>query len=195
MFTEWLRGSTKGILDPVAEFFFRLGIGANALTFFGGLLNIGVGVLVAFGYAQWGGLLLAFASVFDALDGTLARRAGKATKFGAFLDSVLDRVSESAILLGIAVWFMQQPGLVDEILAFVAIVGSLMVSYTRARAEGLGVSCKVGVLTRVERCIMLIVALLLNLLRPVVWVLALGTVVTAAHRVIHVYTQTKGETL
>jgi CDP-diacylglycerol--glycerol-3-phosphate 3-phosphatidyltransferase len=195
MLTEWLRRVFRVVLESIAGFFFRLGIGANALTIFGALLNIGVGVVAAMGHLRWAGLLLGFASAFDALDGTLARRIGKATKFGAFLDSVLDRVSEAAVLLGIAVWYMSQPGLTAEILAYVALAGSFLVSYTRARAEGLNVTCKVGLLTRVERCALLIIALLLNLVYPALWILAVGSILTALHRVIHIYVQLRGERL
>jgi CDP-diacylglycerol--glycerol-3-phosphate 3-phosphatidyltransferase len=195
MLTEWLRRVFRGVLESIAGFFFRLGIGANTLTIIGALLNVGVGIVAAMGHLRWAGLFLGFASVFDALDGTVARRVGRVTKFGAFLDSVLDRVSEAAVLLGIAVWHMSQPGLTAEILAYMALIGSFLVSYTRARAEGLGVTCKAGIFTRVERCVLLIVALLLNLVYPALWILAVGSILTALHRVIHVYVQLRGERL
>jgi CDP-diacylglycerol--glycerol-3-phosphate 3-phosphatidyltransferase len=124
------------------------------------------------------------ASAFDALDGGLARRLGRPTQFGAFLDSALDRVSEAAVFLGIAWWYMGQVGPWPEMLAFAALFGSLMVSYTRARAEGLGIDCKVGILTRVERCLVLIAGLVLNLVIPA---LAAGTLYTTVQRIWHVY--------
>jgi len=196
MFTDWLRRITKGILEPIAAFLARHGIHANTLTVFGCALNILVGIIVGMGYLRWGGVLLIIASAFDALDGTVARRVGRPTKFGAFLDSVLDRVSESAVLLGIAVWAMRVPGLWEELLAYIAIVGSMLVSYTRARGEGLGVSTKVGILTRVERCIVLIVGLVFHtLLLPALWVLAVGTVWTTLHRMYDVYRQVKDQPL
>ena len=195
MLTEWLRKVFKGIVERVASLFMRAGLSANALTLIGCLLNVGVGVIIATGNLSWGGLALLLASAFDGLDGTLARLTGKATKFGAFLDSVLDRVSESAIFLGLAWYYMGQPGLVEEMLAYVSIVGSLLVSYTRARAEGVGVECKVGLFTRVERCAILIAGLVLKLTTPMLWLMAIGTVLTAIHRILHVYQQAKDQPL
>lgn len=196
MFTDWLRRITKGIIEPIAAFLARHGIHANTLTIFGCALNILVGVIVGLGHLRWGGILLILASAFDALDGTVARRVGRPTKFGAFLDSVLDRVSESAVLLGIALWYIKSPDVWGELLAYIAIVGSMLVSYTRARGEGLGVSTKVGLLTRVERCIVLIIGLVFpRLLLPVLGVLALGTVWTTIHRILDVYRQVKDQPL
>lgn len=189
MFTAWLRKTFRGILGPITLFLARLGISANTLTLLGCLLNIAVGVVIATGHLRWGGASLILASGFDALDGSLARQAGKPTKFGAFLDSVLDRISESAIFLGIAWWYMQQGDIVAQIVTYVAIVGSLLVSYTRARAEGVGAECKVGLFTRVERCLILIVALLFKLTTPAMWLLAIGTMGTSIHRILHVYRQ------
>ncbi len=195
MLTDWFRKAFKWFLDPVARFFARIGLSANALTIMGCLLNIGAGVVVATGQLRWGGVCLAIASGFDGVDGTLARQMGKPTKFGAFLDSALDRISEAAILLGLAWWYMQQPGQIEELLAYIAIVGSLMVSYARARAEGLGISCKEGLLTRVERCIVLITGLILGLTNYALWILAVGTIFTAVWRIICVYRQLGDEPL
>lgn len=191
MITAWLRKVSARILEAVAAAFRKLGFGPNGLTILGCALNIAVAIVIATGNLQLGGLLLIVASAFDGVDGTLARQMGRPTKFGAFLDSTLDRVSESAIMLGISWWYMQQPGIAEEILAYITIVGSLLVSYTRARAEGIGVDCKVGLFTRVERCILIIAALILGLTSQALWVLAVGTVLTTAHRAIHVYLQTR----
>jgi CDP-diacylglycerol--glycerol-3-phosphate 3-phosphatidyltransferase len=100
-------------------------------------------------------------------------------------------VSESAILLGLAWWYMGQPGMIEELLAYITIVGSFLVSYTRGRAEGLGVDCKVGLFTRVERTLVLIIALLLGVPEAGLWLLAVGTPLTAFHRMMYVYMQTK----
>ena len=195
MLSEWARVLFRWATEPMARLFARLGLVANALTIIGCLLNVGAAVVIATGRLRLGGICLLVASAFDGIDGTLARQMGGATKFGAFLDSVLDRVSESAILLGLAWWYMSQPGPREEVLAYVAIVGSLLVSYTRARAEGLGIECKVGLFTRVERCVILIVALILRLTSPALWLLAIGTVMTAIHRVLYVYSRVKREPL
>jgi CDP-diacylglycerol---glycerol-3-phosphate 3-phosphatidyltransferase len=191
MFTDWLRKVFGKGLDAIAAVLVRLGITANAITIVGCLLNIGVGLVLAMGHLRLGGVLVLVVSAVDGLDGTLARIGRGPTKFGAFLDSALDRVSESALFIGLAWYYMGQPGRTEEMLLFVAIVGSLMVSYTRARAEGLGLECKVGLFTRVERCLALSLGLLLGLMDPVLWFLALGTWLTTLHRMLHVYATVK----
>jgi len=191
VFTEWLRKVTRGSTVPIASFLGRIGVSANAVTLVGCLLTVAVAVLLSRGHLRLGGICLVVAATLDSLDGTLARQTGKPTRFGAFLDSVLDRVSDSAVLLGLAWWYMSQPGLSEEILAYVATFGSLMVSYTRARAEAIGVECNVGLFTRVERTTVLIAALILGLTPLGLWLLAIGTVLTALHRVIHVYLRTR----
>jgi len=197
MFTEWLRKVTRGIVEPIVTVFARVGIHANTLTLIGCLLNIVVAVVIATGHIRLGGILLIGASAFDALDGTLARRVQRPTKFGAFLDSVLDRVSEAAILLGIAWWYLhlEPPHMLGAFLSYVAIVGSTMVSYARARGEGLGISSKVGLLTRVERCLVLIVGLVFHLVMPALWILAVGTTLTTIHRIVDTYLKLKDEPL
>jgi len=191
MFTEWLRKVTRSITVSIANFLGRLGVSANTITILGCLSTIAVAVVISRGHLRLGGACLIVAAALDGLDGTLARQTGKPTKFGAFLDSVLDRVSDSAVLLGLAWWYLNQPGRTEDILAYLVIFGSLMVSYTRARAEAIGVECKVGLFTRVERTVFLIAALILGLVPVALWVLAIGTVLTAAHRIVHVYLQTK----
>mgnify|MGYP000871776339 CR=1 FL=1 len=190
MFTDWLRKVFRGIIQALASFLSRLGLSANAVTIIGCLMNVAVAVILATGRLRLGGVLLIAAAGIDGLDGSLARLNGGATRFGAFLDSVLDRISESVIFLGIAWWYLGQPGMVEEMLAYVAIVGSLLVSYVRARAEGIGVPCKVGLFTRVERSILLIAALILGLTVPALWVLAVGTWLTTIHRIVAVYRAT-----
>jgi len=187
MFTDWLRKTLRGIIEPLAAFLGRLGLSANAITILGCLMSIGVAAVLATGRLQLGGALLIVAAGVDGLDGSLARLNGGATRFGALLDSVLDRVSESAIFLGLAWWYVGQPGIVEEMLAYVAGAGSLLVSYVRARAEGIGVPCKVGLFTRVERSILLIAALILGLTVPALWILAVGTWLTTIHRIVAVY--------
>jgi CDP-diacylglycerol---glycerol-3-phosphate 3-phosphatidyltransferase len=195
MFTIWFRKVTQWIVVPTAGFFARLGVSANALTIVGCLLNVAVALVIATGQLRLGGFCLIAAAGFDAFDGAVARQTGNTTKFGAFLDSVLDRVSESAVLLGLAWWYMTQGGQTEAILAYTAIVGSLLVSYARARAEGIGVECKVGLFTRVERAIILIAGLVLGLSWLALWLLAIGTVLTTVHRIVAVYLQTRNQPL
>ncbi len=191
MFTEWARKVSRGIVEPLAKFLGHIGLSANALTILGALLSILVGVVIAQGHLRLGGALLIVAGAFDALDGTLARQMGQATKFGAFLDSTLDRLSESAVLLGLAWWYMGQPGRLEEMLAYITLFGSMWVSYVRARAEGIATECKVGLFTRVERAILIIAALILGLTVPALWILAVGTILTSLQRIWHVYRQTQ----
>ncbi len=191
MFTAWLRKVFGTSVNAIAKVLVHLGITANALTVTGCLLNIAVGVVLAFGYLRLGGFLVLAVSATDGLDGALARAGRGPTKFGAFLDSVLDRISESALFLGLAWYYMGQSGRIEELLIYTTIVGSLLVSYTRARAEGLGVDCKVGLMTRVERCLVLFLALVLGVMEPALWLLAVGTWLTTLHRMLYVYTVVK----
>lgn len=191
MFTDWLRKVTKGIIVLVARWLGRLGLSANAITVLGCVLNVVAAGVVATGSLRWGGIGLIVAASLDAIDGTLAREMGSASSFGAFLDSVLDRVSESVLLLGLAWWYIARGDLMGVALAYVVIAGSLTVSYTRARAEGIGIDCKVGFLTRVERTLILIVALVMGWPTPALWILAIGTWFTTGHRVVYVYRQTQ----
>jgi CDP-diacylglycerol---glycerol-3-phosphate 3-phosphatidyltransferase len=196
MFTAWLRKIAKVILDPLADGLVRLGVTANAVTLTGCIGTILVSVfLVARGRFFWGGTLFALSSAVDALDGTLARRSSGPTVFGSFLDSVLDRVSEAAVLLALAWWHLGQGEPVYALLAYVTLVGSFLVSYTRAKAESLGVECKVGLFTRVERCIVLVAGMVLRLTGPMLWILAIGAMATALQRVIYVYGRSKGTLL
>ena len=185
-------------LDPMARlahWLHQRGVTPNAVTVAGFVLTLLSTVMIGMGILSWGGLVLWAASMFDILDGALARYANKVSKFGAFLDSTLDRYSESITVLGLAFYFAYEPGRETEILLiFLTLIGSWMVSYTRARAEGLGIECKVGLLQRPERLTILITGLLLNVVLPALWIalwlLAILTNVTAFQRIYEVYTQT-----
>jgi len=195
MLTAWIRKVTNWFIIPLANFLARAGISANALTILGCVLNVALGAVIATGRLRLAGFCLIAAAGIDGVDGALARQMGRPTKFGAFLDSVLDRLSESAVLLGIAWWYMGQPGYIEEILAYVTIVGSTMVSYTRARAEGIGVDCEVGLFTRMERCIVIIAALILGVTSQALWLLAIGTMITTIHRIVFVYLRVRDQAL
>jgi CDP-diacylglycerol--glycerol-3-phosphate 3-phosphatidyltransferase len=158
----------------------------------GYLLSVLVMYVLSSGQLQAGGALFAFASLFDALDGTVARATGQASRFGAFFDSVMDRFSEATALLGLLLHYQGIGGRVEVALIYVTIVGSLMVSYTRARAEGLGLQCKTGLLTRFERVVVLAIALMIGQVRPALWLMAVLTNFTALQRVHHVWRATEG---
>ncbi len=187
------------IIQPLA----RLGITPNMLTCIGLLLSIVTALVIAEGHMVLGGLLVLFAGIFDMFDGAMARVRNAATTFGAFLDSTLDRYSESIILFGLLSYALQHPGLKDTLwpasheqtwmiaFVFIAGIGSLMVSYTKARAEGLGIECKIGLLARPERVILLAIGLLSN---TGIWALALLAVfsnITAVERIISVWRSTR----
>ncbi len=191
-FSDWARTWGSKLLVPVATLLGRLGLTPNMLTLFGLAMTLGVAVVLALGYTRLGGWLFLLAGVFDALDGTLARLTNRKTRFGAFLDSTSDRYADAAILMGMMIPFLRAGRHTEVILAFVSIIGSVMVSYTRARAEGLGLDCKVGLLTRFERFLIIAVALILNQVTPVLWLLAVLTNLTALQRIAHVWRITRG---
>jgi CDP-diacylglycerol--glycerol-3-phosphate 3-phosphatidyltransferase len=147
--------------------------------------------VLATGQLLWGGLLLILAALFDTLDGALARHAGKTTVFGAFLDSVVDRFSESVTLVAL-IWYYsgQTDGRMAVILLAATLVGSLMVSYTRARAEAVNIECKEGFFQRTERIVVLILGLVTGWMLPVLWILAIFTNFTAVQRIYDVYRKT-----
>jgi CDP-diacylglycerol--glycerol-3-phosphate 3-phosphatidyltransferase len=172
------------VLSPIVGALAAARVTPNMLTVAGFLGNVAAAVLVANGQLLVGGILVLLFSALDMLDGALARATGRATPFGALFDSVLDRLSEAAVLGGILVYELDRGNQEETVLAFVAVVGSLMVSYVRARAEGLGVSMTSGLFTRSERVVLTAIALIISpLLRPALWALAAITLVTVAQRV------------
>jgi CDP-diacylglycerol--glycerol-3-phosphate 3-phosphatidyltransferase len=175
-------------METVGRVIGATGISPNGLTMLGLLLNAITGAIIAAGWFLPGGIALLVASAFDMLDGAVARATGKTTRFGAFLDSVVDRYSEAVVLIGL-IYVLARTG--DAMLvagAAIALVGSLLVSYARARAEGLGLDCEVGMLQRPERVILLALGLMVAdvLLAPVIWILAVVTNVTVVQRILHV---------
>ena len=192
-FSEWARTWGEKITMPVARVLERLGLTPNAATLLGLALNFGVAVMLALGYTTWGGWLLLLAGAFDALDGALARQMNRKTRFGGFLDSTCDRYAEAAIFLGLMIPFLRagSQGQVQVILIFVTLVGSILISYTRARAEGLGLDCKVGLLTRLERFLIMAAALILNQVTLALWFLAVLTHFTALQRISYVWRITR----
>jgi len=176
------------ISEPIARFLIKTKVTPNILTLTGFMLNVVVFVLIALNYLLAAGLVLLFSGIFDMLDGALARVTGKTTKFGAVLDSVLDRFSEAVVLLGLVIYYLYTfPYNVGVILVFITLIGSMMVSYTRARAEALGIDCKSGLFTRPERVILLAAGLVFGMISKwvlvyMLWILASGTMATAVWR-------------
>ena len=183
-------------LSRVIPWLQATGVTPNGLTLIGFFLTVVAALLLAIGSFLAGGLVLLIAAIFDMLDGHLARATGTSTKFGAFFDSTIDRYSESVILIALIYYYSAASSRpMEPVLIGVTLVGSLMVSYTRARAESLGIECKVGILQRPERIILLIVGLLTGWMTPVLWLLAILTNATAVQRIYDVYRQTKAEPL
>lgn len=182
----------RGFVQPLAVALARAGIQANWLTYLGFLLNVVVAVIVAEGWLGIGGALFLIVNALDFLDGAVARAAGTAGAFGAFLDSVLDRYSEAVVFVGLIVWYSRADDTFAVIVTALALAGSFMVSYCRARAEGLGLDCEVGLLQRPERIVVLGIGLMLTeythqlVLVAVLVALALLTNVTAYQRMRHV---------
>ena len=152
------------VIEPVVRFFIRAGLTPNAVTIIGLLLNIGVAIIFILGaeegnrgdlsYVGWAGALVLFAGLFDMLDGQVARLGNMGTTFGALFDSVLDRYSELIMFLGICYYLVGHHYFFSSLFAFIALIGSMMVSYVRARAEGLGIECKGGLMQRPERVVL-----------------------------------------
>lgn len=153
------------VINPFVKGLIWLGLTPNAVTTIGLLLNIGVAALFIVGaektnqfdlsFVGWGGALILFAGVFDMLDGQVARIGNMSSRFGAFYDSVLDRYSEMFMFLGICYYLIAHHYFLSSLFAFIALIGSMMVSYTRARAEGLGIECKGGLMQRPERVVLM----------------------------------------
>lgn len=180
-------------VQPIVSVLARMGMTPNMLTVTGFFLNAGVGLVIALGQPQLAGVLLILTSGFDLLDGALAKATGKGSKFGAFLDSTLDRYSEAIVLLGLLWLSLQRVQTQDVYLIYIVVVGSLLVSYTRARAEGLGLECRVGLLGRPERIAVLCVGLIFNWVTVALIILAVFSHVTALQRIVHVQSSTRGK--
>ncbi|MGH2510502.1 MAG: CDP-alcohol phosphatidyltransferase family protein [Ktedonobacteraceae bacterium] len=189
------RQFVAAIMRPLAQ----LGITPNMVTLLGFLLSLVTAIVIASGHIVAGGVLVLFAGIFDMFDGAMARVRNAATTFGAFLDSTLDRYSESIILGGLLIYALQRPNLHEALWPwpneqpwmifsiFVAAVGSLLVSYAKARAEGLGLECKTGLLARPERVVILTIGLLTGTTIWALLLLAILSHVTAVERIVHVW--------
>ena len=189
---EWAQTTMEALVRPLA----RLGVQPNTITTFGFILSLVAAAAVWQGMWPWAAILVLVAGAFDMVDGALARVSHQGSTFGAFFDSTLDRLSEAAIGLGLIGYFLSFGDNLTVMGTAIMLVGSQMVSYTRARAEGLGLSCNVGWFQRPERVIALGLALLfpfdfIIVLKIVIWLLAVLTLLTTLQRVIHVWYQSR----
>ena len=163
----------------------------NVLTFLGLVINIVAAYLLAVGQFRWGGAVIIAAGLFDMVDGRVARETNRVTRFGGFFDSVIDRYSDLALLVGLLVWYgsINRPAYV--VLTAIAMIATVMISYTRARAENSIPMCKVGFLERPERVVLVIIGALFDRMAPVLWVLAVLGNVTVVHRMIFTWQESK----
>ena len=198
---DWLKNGYLRLMDPIGDWLVRRGVHPNTITIIGTVLCVAGGVIYGTGHISVGGWFLGITALTDVLDGMVARRSNKASQFGAFLDSSLDRVADGAVLGGLAVFYAINPvhrSLPMIIVCLAAIVGAFMTSYTRARAESLGLDAKVGMLQRPERVVLLsapqaffglaldgwVLAIIINLLAITAWI-------TVVQRIKYVYDHTR----
>jgi CDP-diacylglycerol--glycerol-3-phosphate 3-phosphatidyltransferase len=190
--TDRLRGWTAVFIDPIVTFLAKIKVAPDFLTILGMLSHGLFAYLIIEGEMRWAGIAVALLSPLDALDGSLARKLNKTqSKFGAFFDSTLDRFAEIILYAGYIIYFANEENSWMVAAAYLALTGSLMVSYTRSRAEALGLSCKVGLFSRVERYFIIVISLVLNLPEIGIIILAAGTYLTAFQRMYHVWKQTR----
>jgi CDP-diacylglycerol--glycerol-3-phosphate 3-phosphatidyltransferase len=188
--TDFMRANTKFIIDPVVTYLARYRFSPDALTVVGMLAHFLFAWLIAGGQMTWAAVAMFFIAPLDAFDGALARKLGrKQGAFGAFLDSTLDRLAEIILFGGFILFYMRQENALMLGVAYLAITGSIMVSYARARAEALGYDCKVGIASRVERYFVMISLLFFNLPDVALIILATATYITVGQRMYHVWLQ------
>src|SRR6267378_5223769 len=199
--TDYIKKGFLRVLEPAVSFLARHNVSPNAITTVGTLLTIAAGVVYATGHIMTGGWLMSVTAVFDVIDGQVARRTGRSTVFGAFYDSTLDRVADGALMAGLTVFYMTSPvhhNMYMVVVCLVGIIGTFLVSYTRARAESLGVDAKVGVMQRPERIVLLsapqaLFGLFWNgwVLMAIIILLSVTAWITAVQRIAFVYRFTK----
>jgi CDP-diacylglycerol---glycerol-3-phosphate 3-phosphatidyltransferase len=178
-------------IDRIVRWLALSRIHPNVLTFFGLVINIAAAYLFAAGSFRWAGLVVVGAGLFDMVDGRVARETNRVTRFGGFFDSVLDRYSDLALLMGLLVYYASINRFFYVVLTAIVMTGSVMVSYTRARAELSIPKCKVGFLERPERVVLIIIGALTDRMAPVLWVIAVLSNLTVIHRMIFTWQESK----
>jgi CDP-diacylglycerol--glycerol-3-phosphate 3-phosphatidyltransferase len=199
---DWLRNGYLRLMEPVADLLVAVRVHPNTITIAGTVFMIAGGALYGAGHISIGGWLLSVTALTDVLDGMVARRTGSATVFGAFLDSTLDRLADGAVLGGLAVFYavsVEHHSVSMVVVCLAGIIGAFLTSYTRARAESLGLDAKVGMLQRPERVVLLsapqaLFGLALNgwVLSVIICILTITAWITVLQRIAYVYGRTKG---
>ncbi len=191
MITRQIGETCRHPFDAIVRGFAASGINPNILTFIGFAINLVAAYLFAYGYFRWAGTTIILAAIFDLTDGPVARVTNRVTPFGGFFDSVLDRYSDLCLLIGLLVFYGRINRFWYVTLVAVAMIGSVMTSYTRARAESLIPSCKVGFLERAERVVLIIIGALFDRMAPVLWIIVVLSNLTVIHRVLHTYQESR----
>jgi len=183
MITRQIGQTCNYLLLLIVRAFAATGINPNLLTVIGFAINFLAAYLFAYGYFRWAGVTVFLAGLFDMLDGRVARFTNRVTPFGGFFDSVLDRYSDLCLMIGLLVFYGRINRFWYVVLVAVAMIGSVMVSYARARAENLISTCKVGFLERPERMVLIIIGAMFDRMAPVLWIIAVLSTLTVIHRV------------
>jgi CDP-diacylglycerol--glycerol-3-phosphate 3-phosphatidyltransferase len=184
---RWRAGVERG-LGPVGDRLRRLGIAADLLTAVGLVISLATAVVIASGHLVWGVVGVIAAGLADLLDGSVARRTGQASPRGAFFDSVADRISDAALLIGVG-WYLGRTSPHLPILAFAVAAASMVISYERAKAESLGLQARGGLMERAERFVLLSIALAFNIIVPILWLMLVLTLYTVVDRFRRVWKQ------
>lgn len=187
------RSVPRRLTDPIVNPLARLGVTPNLLTLVGVLGNVGAAVLVGRGQFLAGGIMVLAFSALDLLDGALARATGRATRFGSVFDATMDRVSEAAVLIGVLFFYADRGDEKEVLLASLAMVGSLLVSYVRARAEVAGLPLTEGYFTRAERVLVISIGLIIDQVTIALWILAVMANLTAAQRLFLVWRKARSD--
>jgi CDP-diacylglycerol--glycerol-3-phosphate 3-phosphatidyltransferase len=191
MLTRKIGDACNVLLMAIVRAFAASHINPNALTVIGFLMNILAAYLFAYGYFRWAGGMVFLAGLFDMLDGRVARLSNRVTPFGGFFDSVLDRYSDLCLMIGLLVFYGRINRFWYVTLVAIVMIGSVMVSYTRARAENLIPTCKVGFLERPERMVLILIGAFFDRMAPVLWVIAVLSTLTVIHRVVYTWQEAR----
>ncbi len=191
MITHQIGSAGDRAVEAIVRAFAISRIHPDLLTFIGSAINGLAAYLFGYGYFAWAGATVIVAGIFDLTDGRVARVTGRVTPFGGFFDSVMDRYSDLVLLIGLLVYYGRVNRFGYVTLVAVAMIGSVMVSYARSRAENLIASCKVGFLERPERVVLIIIGALANRMEAVLWVIAVLSNLTVVHRVIYTWRETR----
>jgi len=190
---DGLKKFFENAMVPLLVLLNKLHITPNFITWVGLIINLAGAFLIYKGFFVWGALVIIFASIFDMIDGSLARYTNQKSKFGGFLDSVTDRISEGALYLALLMYYLnlEIPDKTAVILCYIVMFSSFLVSYLRARAGGLKIDCSGGIFTRPERMVVILLGLLINQAVPALWIMAVLSTVTVIQRFLLVNEQAK----